>query len=69
MMRATGVHIDIFSNWEKQRLTNPIPKQLGEIAEEVNERLNNPPKALRLMLVNGLRNNSAGIRLKNNPFL
>ncbi len=52
-MRATGLHIDIFSNWEKQRLTNPIPKQLGKIPEEVNERLSTP-KASRLILVNGL---------------
>ena len=45
-MHETGLHIDILSVWEKQRLTNPIPKQLGEIAEEVNERLNNPPQGI-----------------------
>lgn len=45
-MHETGLHIDILSVWEKQRLTNPIQEQLGEIAEDVNERLNNPPQGI-----------------------
>lgn len=44
MVREAGLHIDFLAVWEKQRLPDPIQEQLGDIAETVNELLNNQPK-------------------------
>ncbi len=44
MVREAGRHINFLAVWEKQQLPDAIENQLGDIAETVNEMLNNPPE-------------------------
>lgn len=46
LVREAGLHVDYLAIWEKQRLTQPLENLLGEIAEEVNEILCNPPEGM-----------------------
>lgn len=46
MVRIAGRDLDFLQIWERQKLPVPILDQLGEIAEEVNEILTNPPEGM-----------------------
>lgn len=46
MVREAGLHIDFLAVWDKQQIPNTMESLLGEIAETVNEVLNNPPDGI-----------------------
>jgi hypothetical protein len=46
LVREAGLHVDYLAIWESQKLPEAIECLLGEIAEEVNEVLCNPPEGM-----------------------
>jgi hypothetical protein len=46
LVREAGLHVDFLAIWESQKLPEAIERLLGEIAEEINEILCNPPEGM-----------------------